>query len=312
VANRTGATHWREYVSEAVCLGSFMCSAAAFATVLQHPSSPLALAGSSALTRVPMGVAMALTAMVLIYSAPGRRSGAHMNPVVTLTFLRLGKIAPRDAAMYVLAQIGGGIAGILLATVALAKLPADPSVNFVATLPGPAGSATALVAEAAISFGLMFAVLVVSNDARFNRFTGVCAGMLVCLYIVFEAPLSGMSMNPARTFGPALLAGTVDTLWIYVAGPAAGMLLAAETYLRLWGPARVRCAKFDHPADVPCIFRCGWRECTTPKVLEGIEGADGHTKGTKDTKDTKDTKEIDAFQDMTRARGTASRIEESA
>jgi aquaporin Z len=254
---KASVLHWREYLSEAACLGAFMCSAAVCATVLQHPASPLAIGGASALARVPMGLAMALTAIVLIYSPLGRRSGAHMNPAVTLTFWRLGKIASRDAVMYVLAQFAGGATGIFAATFALAPLAGHPSVNYIATVPGAAGPRIALLAEAAIAFGMMFVVLVVSNHARFHRFTGLCAGVLVCTYIVFEAPLSGMSMNAARSLGPAWLAGSLHTLWLYIVGPLAGMLLAAEAYIRLWGHETVLCAKLDHTSGAPCIFRCG-------------------------------------------------------
>ncbi len=91
-------SHWPEYVSEAMCLGLFMMSAAGFATLLQHPVSPLSAWSVSPLAqRIPMGVAMGLTAAALIYSPLGGRSGAHMNPALTLTFLRLGKVAPADA-----------------------------------------------------------------------------------------------------------------------------------------------------------------------------------------------------------------------
>jgi aquaporin Z len=257
-----GGMHWREYGIEAICLAAFMCSAAAFATLLQHSASPLAIGGATALTRLPMGVAMGLTAMALIYSPWGQRSGAHMNPAVTLTFLCLGKMARLDAAMYVVAQVVGGIGGIVVANLALDRLPSAPSVNYVATVPGAAGAAAALASEAAISFVLMLVVLIVSNHERMNRLTGVFAGALVCAYIVFEAPLSGMSMNPARSLGPALLAGTLDSMWIYIIGPVAGMMLAAEAYTHLWPASRVKCAKFDHPAGIPCIFRCRLSEAS--------------------------------------------------
>lgn len=238
-----------------------MLSAAAFATLLQHPSSPLALTGvAPVVARLPMGIAMGLTAVAIVYSPVGRRSGAHMNPAMTLTFLRLGKIAPADAALYVVAQFAGGFGGIVLATWLLARLPADPSVNYVATVPGPAGIAVALGAEAVISFGLMLVVLWVSNHPRLTRWTGVCAGVLVCLYITVEAPLSGMSMNPARSLGPAVLAGSLDTIWIYFVAPLTGMLLGAEAFLRRHGAGRVLCAKLHHPTGVPCIFDCHFSE----------------------------------------------------
>lgn len=258
--------HWVEYAAEGASLGLFMVSAAAFATLLQHPASPWRLAGDGAWTRLPMGLAMGLTAIGLIYSPWGQRSGAHMNPAVTLTFYRLGKIARDDAGGYVAAQFLGGAAGIALATWMLRGLPADPSVSYVATTPGALGIAAAFAGEAAISFGMMLTVLIVSNHPRLGRFTGVCAGVLVCLYIVVEAPLSGMSMNPARTLGPAVLAGRYDGLWMYFVAPLMGMLLAAEAYVARSGMARVRCAKFDHPPDVACVFRCRMGEPagTTP------------------------------------------------
>ena len=173
----SGLLHWPEYFIEAVCLGLFMLSAAGFATLLQHPASPVSPWLPDPLTqRVPMGLAMGASAMALIYSPLGRRSGAHMNPAVTLAFLHLGKIAPRDAAGYMAAQFAGGAAGIVLATAVLHGLPADPSVNYVATLPGGAGQAAAFAAEVAISFLMMTAVLWISNTPRAARFTGVAAG----------------------------------------------------------------------------------------------------------------------------------------
>jgi aquaporin Z len=130
-------SHWREYFAEACCLGTFMFSAASFATLLQHPRSPWPIViGSPLVGRFVMGLAMGLTAIAIVYSPVGRRSGAHMNPAVTLTFFRLGKIAAADAALYVLAQFAGGFGGIVIANQVLARLPADPAVNYVATLPG--------------------------------------------------------------------------------------------------------------------------------------------------------------------------------
>jgi aquaporin Z len=258
---RTFADHWPEYASEALCLALFMVSAAGVTTLLRHPLSPLSGWDAPPLVqRLPMGVAMGLTLIGIVYSPFGKRSGAHMNPALTLTFLRLGKISAADAAAYVVAQFAGGTIGILAATWFFAGLPADPAVNFVATVPGPQGAAVAFVAEAVISFGMMLLVLTVSNASRLMRWTGACAGLLVAAYITIEAPLSGMSMNPARTLGPAFLAHTVQSLWIYFTAPPLGMLLAAEAYVRRFGSERVRCAKLSHPSDARCIFRCRFME----------------------------------------------------
>jgi aquaporin Z len=258
---RTLLRHWPEYAIEGGCLGLFMVSAAGFATLLNHPGSPLAgWQHSPILGRLTMGVAMGLTLAAIVYSRAGARSGAHMNPVVTLTYLRLGQIRAVDAAGYVAGQFMGGAAGILFATRLFGGRPGHPSVNYIATVPGPAGIAVAFAAEAVISFGMFLMVLTVSNNPRLSRFTGLFAAALVVVYITLEAPLSGMSMNPARTLGPALLAHTTQSVWIYFVAPATGMLLAAESFVRRRGIARVRCAKLHHPMHVRCIFNCGFQE----------------------------------------------------
>jgi aquaporin Z len=255
------AKHWREYLGEAGCLALFMLSAATVTTVLHHPASPLAAwSAPPVVQRIPIGIAMGLTLVAIVYSPMGRRSGAHMNPALTLTYLRLGKVSPGDAAAYVAAQFTGGICGISAATWLLAGRPAHPSVNFIATVPGPGGAAVAFAAEAVISFGLMLLVLTVSSRVRTMRWTGVCAGILVACYITFEAPLSGTSMNPARTLGPALLAHASHALWIYFTAPPLGMLAAAELFVRRHGAAAVLCAKLHHPKHGPCIFNCGLME----------------------------------------------------
>ena len=210
--------------------------------------------------RVPMGLAMGLTAIALIYSPFGARSGAHMNPALTLTFFRLGKVSGQDAIGYVAAQFTGGALGILTAIWLFRGLPADPPVNYAATIPGTDGDGVAFAAEAFISFLMMSTVLYVSNTPRLARFTGFFAGSLVALYIIFEAPLSGMSMNPARTLSSNVLAHSTASLWIYFTAPPLGMLLAAEAYARLLGRHRVRCAKLNHPPTGRCIFCCTERQ----------------------------------------------------
>jgi aquaporin Z len=178
-----------------------------------------------------------------------------MNPAATLTFFRLGKVAVADTTGYVIAQFIGGIAGVVLASAMLGMLLADPAVNYVATVPGMQGPGVAWIAEALMSFGMMLTVLLISNS-RIARLTGVCVGAVVMTFIIFEAPVSGMSLNPARTFGSAIAAGGWSDLWIYCTAPPLGMLLASELYVRLRGHGAVRCAKLVHPRSGPCIFRC--------------------------------------------------------
>ena len=188
-----------EYAIEAALLATFMISACGFVVLLEHPASPVRqMLPEPWLRRALMGLSMGATAVALIYSPWGKRSGAHMNPATTLAFARLGKVAPRDTALYAAAQFVGGLAGVLVASLILGDRLADRATNFAATMPGPSGAAVAFGAEVVITFILMWVILVVSNDPRRAHLTGLCAGGLVALYIALEAPLSGMSMNPAR------------------------------------------------------------------------------------------------------------------
>jgi len=210
------------------------------------------------LRRIPMGLAMGLTAVGLIYSPWGQRSGAHLNPSVTLTFWRLGKVNHWDAFFYVTAQFAGAIVGVGVAATMLGEWLAHPAVSYAATAPGPDGAGVAFVAEFFISFLLMVVVLTVSNRPGLNRFTGLCAGALVASYIVFEAPLSGMSMNAARTAGSAVYAQVWTALWIYFTAPLLGMLAAAQSYVATRGMQKVLCAKLHHDNSQRCIFRCSY------------------------------------------------------
>jgi aquaporin Z len=249
--------HWPEYLMEAVGLGLFMISAVVCATILEHPSSPVRqLIADATARRVLIGVGMGLTAIAIIYSPWGAQSGAHLNPSVSLTFLRLGKIKAADALFYVLAQFVGGIAGVAMGAALVNGRAADSSVHYVVTQPRPGGTVAAFLAELAIAFVLMTVVLSSSSHPRLQRFTGLFAGTLVALYISIEAPLSGMSMNPARSFGSALIAGDLGGLWIYFTAPIVGMLFAAQLHvLRSLKPASL-CAKLHHAKSKRCIF-CG-------------------------------------------------------
>jgi aquaporin Z len=251
--------HWPEYLMEAAGLGLFMVSTGMFATLLWYPGSPIAEALPDGMMRRALkGLLMGLTAIAIIYSPWGQQSGAHLNPAVTLTFWRLGKVATWDAVFYALAQLAGGVLGVLAVLALLGASFADPPVSYVATLPGPGGVMVALLAEAAISFGLMTMILLTTNTPRLMRLTGVFAGCLVALFVTFEAPLSGMSMNPARTLASALPGNLWDAFWIYLVGPTIGMLLAVELYRLIRRTPEVVCAKLNHHTQRRCIFRCGY------------------------------------------------------
>lgn len=273
------ARHWPEYALEAAGLGLFMLSACAFTVLLEHPASGVhAALNDGWVRRGLIGIAMGLTAIALIYSPLGKRSGAHLNPAVTLTFLRLRKIEPWDAAFYIAAQFVGGALGVWLAVQIMGSaLIAHAAVNYAVTLPGAPGRWVAFVAELTISFGLMLTVLLVSNRKTLNRYTGLFAGTLVALYITFEAPLSGMSMNPARTVASALPAHVWTDAWLYFLAPPLGMLLAAQAYLLTRGAGAVLCCKLHHDNDSRCIFRCryGSHGKRDARAGAGVEAAGG-------------------------------------
>ena len=123
-----------------------------------------------------------------------------------------------------------------------------PPIRYVVTMPGPLGATGAFLAEFLISVLLMSVILRVSNSARHSNYTGLCAGLLVTIYIILEAPVSGMSMNPARSLAPVL-----------------GMQAAAAWYTYRRGRQAVACAKLQHPADQRCIH-CGYTPPTAGEL----------------------------------------------
>lgn len=251
--------HWPEYLMEAAGLGIFMISACLFVALLEYPDSSVhRVLADSTLRRVLIGVAMGLTAAGIVYSPWGKQSGAHLNPSFTLTFFRLGKVEGKDAMFYIIAQFIGGTAGVWLTAKVVGNPISHPSVNYVATVPGTYGPAIAFWAEFIISFVMMTVVLRVSNHPQLARYTGLFAGGLVAIYISIEAPLSGMSMNPARTLGSAFFSKGWTALWIYFTAPPLGMLLAAEVYLTEKGKPGIHCAKLHHQNNKRCIF-CEYR-----------------------------------------------------
>ena len=245
--------HFAEYALEALELALFMIAACLMVALVEHPESPLHDHISAPwLRRLVVGSSMGLTAIALIYSPWGKRSGAHMNPAVTLTYWALGKVEARDAVMYVIAQFAGAGLGVGISRGMLGPIIAHSSVDYVRTLPAR-GTGVAFAAELAISTLSMSVVLATSSSPRLSRFTGMFCGVCVAAFITLEAPLSGMSMNPARTFGSAVVAGRFEHLWLYLTAPPIGMMLAALGFSRL-ERRHDACAKLRHDTRVPCIF----------------------------------------------------------
>ena len=252
--------HWPEYIMEACELGFLAFMACASSALFRHPASPLShiFDGNGLLQRLAVGLVMGITITGIIYSPMGKRSGAHINPAVTFTFLRLGKIGAADGFFYMLFQFAGGIAGVTLAGLTLGSLVAAPEVNFAATEPGSYGAVVAFFAEMGISAIIMGTVLYVTNHKRIMHKVGLYVGILYAAYITLEQPFSGTSMNPARTLGSVLMTGSWAGTWIYFTAPLMGMLLASEIFLWTKGKDAIHCAKLLHTTDVRRIVRCGW------------------------------------------------------
>lgn len=183
-------------------------------------------------SHVGIGIAFGFTIMVMIY-AVGHISGAHFNPAVTIAFAASGRFAWRQVPAYIAGQCVAAIAAALVLYALFGGGPepsVEPSVVLGAT--SPAGSATqSLVLEAILTFFLMFVITSVATDARaVGQMAGLAIGATVTLAALFGGPISGASMNPARSLAPALVSLSLDDLWIYALGPILGAIAGAWAY----------------------------------------------------------------------------------
>ncbi len=186
-----------------------------------------------ALGTVGVGLVFGLVIMAMVY-ATGHLSGAHINPAVTVAFTLTRHFPPRDAVAYVTAQVAGASAAAL---VLLAAWPAEPA-HLGVTVPH-VGAGTAVLYEAVLTAILMFVIMAVATDTRaVGAAAAIAIGGAIGLDAVFGGPVTGASMNPARSFGPALVSGEWDDFWVYVLGPLAGAALGALAYQVVRGHAQ--------------------------------------------------------------------------
>jgi aquaporin Z len=210
--------HLPEYLIEAWGLGSFLFLVGIFATIFYTDIFSIPQLIPNPLGRdIIMGIIVGFISNLIIYSPWGKRSGAHLNPAVTMTFFRLGKLTSIDAMGYCLFQFVGGTIGIFLSGLVMGKFfvsPAPIGLNHIVTAPGRAGWIGALITEIIIAFLMMLMVLTVSNNRRIGHLTGVFASILVSIFVIFASPYSGFSMNPARSFASAFWANSWEFYWI--------------------------------------------------------------------------------------------------
>lgn len=238
-------------------LGALMLSTCVFGALLYGSDSPLNYFDlSRALRSTLMGAAISTTTFLIIRSPFGRRSGAHFNPAITLTYFLLRRVQRWDAACYIVAQFAGGVVGVLTARGILGMRLSAAPVRYVITVPGSHGSVVAFIGEYLLSGLLMGIVLFASNHRWWVRFTPLLVALLTICYFTLSSSLAGFSVNPARSFSSALFAWVWQGIWIYFLAPCSGMLTAAAIYVRIIGPDRVYCAKVFHDLRSPCPFWC--------------------------------------------------------
>src|SRR4030095_5804444 len=220
------------YLQEALGLALFMISACFFSATIFSENGPWNhFIPGEFLKNILMGLMMGFTALFIFYSRWTAPGGSHINPAVTLTFLRLDKMCRYDAMFYVIFQFIGGAAAVFIMRALMGDILTDPPVRSVVTIPGKAGPWWALITEFMISFITMTMVLFTSHQKRTKQYTRIFSAILVCCWVIVASPLSGFGMNPARSFASALASGIWKSFWIYLFIPFAGMFSAAEFFL---------------------------------------------------------------------------------
>lgn len=192
----------------------------------EHPGS---------LGAVGIALVFGLIVMAMVY-ATGHLSGAHLNPAVTVAFALTRHFPRAEALAYLAAQL----AGALLAAGLLAAIWPSTPAALGATLP-TIGIGSAFAYEAVLTALLMFVIMAVATDTRaVGAGAAIAIGGTVGLDALFGGPITGASMNPARSIGPALLAGELQDLWVYIVAPPAGAIIGALAYQLVRG---------EHPAE---------------------------------------------------------------
>ena len=200
-----------------------------FALVFAGCGAIIVQAQSGALGHVGVCLTFGLVITAMIF-ATGHISGAHFNPAVTIAFAATGHFSWRHVPAYIIGQLLAALTAALLLS---ALVGAEASLG-ATTFDSAVGPAFAL--EVVMTFFLMFVIISVATDARASgALAAVAIGATVCLCALMGGPLTGASMNPARSLGPALVAGVSSGQWLYIAAPIIGALLGAFAYQGIRG-----------------------------------------------------------------------------
>ncbi len=244
---------WQVFLSELVGTALLVLVGLSLVILMFGQGSPIAAAlPDEGLRRLITGLLFGTTGALIALSPVGARSGAHINPIVTLAFRLFGKIDLPTAIAYILAQLSGAVLGSLplLAWGAMGR-----SVAFGATLPGEGyATPTVLAGEVITTFTMVTLLTIFLGFRRLRHFTPALFPFLYAVMVYLEAPISGTSTNPARSFGPALVSGHWEGWWIYWIGPVLGSIVACLACSRL--ARRITVAKLYHfDSDRDRLFR---------------------------------------------------------
>lgn len=203
----------------AEALGTFAIVFAGCGAIMSNEIS------DGAVTHVGISLTFGLVVMAMIYAA-GHISGAHFNPAVTIAFAVTRRFPWREVPAYILSQCMGAILGALVLRLTLGDV-----ASLGMTQPFNGLASTAFIYEALLTFLLMFVICAVATDSRaVGQMAGMVIGATVALEALFAGPICGASMNPARSLGPALIAGNLTLLWVYLLAPTIGAIAGALTY----------------------------------------------------------------------------------
>ncbi len=271
--------HAPEYAIEALFLALFVLAAGVVSAWLEAPSDvAAALLPNEMARRALAGLVVGALVAAFVYSPWGRRSGTHLNPAITLAYLRFGKIGRCDALSYVLAQLAGAaVAVALLRSGMPVLLPATASPSLLSMSIGPANEWTAFLTSLVLSAAAMLMILFTSNHASWFRWTGVLYGLLIALVVAGAAPLSTFGMNVARLLAVDVSGDVAPAVWLNLLPPLLGMQLAVEAYRLATGRTQVLCAKLAHNTHGRCIFRCQHPYQARALALESIRRRAGRT-----------------------------------
>jgi len=249
--------HWPEYLCEFIgtailLLGGVSAVYLNFGT--HTPIADLDLPYSARLLLT--GFLFAGTGTLVVYSPLGQRSGGHLNPVISLGFFILKKLKAKDMVMYVVMQFLGAATGAYLASHLYSG--AVQEINLAMTLPDKDYSTGSIFLFETLATGLLVSLIFVVTSIRvLARFTGVFAGLLVACEVYVIAGITGASMNPARSFGPAFIVGNFDEFWIYLTAPLVASIIVSVLFKTIFFDPL--CGKLFHPhQDTHCIFKCNY------------------------------------------------------